>query len=227
MKGIGKYILDMALSVMLLFVMARQVTGETAHEWLGIAMFVVIVAHNVLNMSWYAALFRGRYTVLRAIRTLVTVLLLAAMLVTMASGILLNNYVLPLSVGKMIMVARDMHLAGSYWSFVLTSIHIGLHWGIVMGLVRKKLARYGVWRSVCILLRLLAAGIAVYGGYVFVRMGIIDYMTLRTSFAFIDYDRPLLLVMGDLFAMMGFWAAVSYYATRLVSCFCRKQKQTA
>lgn len=221
MKPIGTYILDVALSVMLLFLMAVQVTGDKAHEWLGMAMLVGIVAHNVLNMAWYAALFRGRYTMLRASRTLVNILLLVAMSVTMASGIMLNNYVLPLPVGRMVAVAQEMHLAGSSWSFVLMSIHIGLHWGIVVGLVGKKTRR-----GAFVLLRLLAAGVAAYGGYAFVRAGIVAYMTLRASFAFIDYDRPSLLVLGDHVAMMSFWVFLSYYATRLMHGLGRRRSRS-
>ena len=39
--------------------MARQITGETAHEWLGAGMFALWVAHHALNASWHRRLFRG------------------------------------------------------------------------------------------------------------------------------------------------------------------------
>ena len=52
-KNISKHILDLCMSISLLFLMAYQVTGEEAHEWLGIGMFVLIVAHNILNAKWY------------------------------------------------------------------------------------------------------------------------------------------------------------------------------
>ena len=57
-KTISKHIFDLCMSVSLLFLMAYQVTGEKAHEWLGMAMFVLIVAHNLLNVKWYASIFR-------------------------------------------------------------------------------------------------------------------------------------------------------------------------
>lgn len=49
MKNKTKHILDIVMSAMLLFLMSYQVTGEEAHEWLGIAMFVGVVAHNLLR----------------------------------------------------------------------------------------------------------------------------------------------------------------------------------
>lgn len=45
---------DCAMTVLLLILMAKQLTGETAREWLGAGMFVLWVFHHVLNekMVW-------------------------------------------------------------------------------------------------------------------------------------------------------------------------------
>ena len=59
-KTIGKRSVDLAMTLLLLLLMARQITGETAHEWLGAGMFALWVAHHALNASWHRRLFRGR-----------------------------------------------------------------------------------------------------------------------------------------------------------------------
>lgn len=226
-KNISKRILDLCMSVSLLFLMAYQVTGEKAHEWLGMAMFVLIVAHNILNAKWYASIFRGRYDVLRVSRSLVNILLLMAMLATMVSGILLNSFVYPLSIAGTMATARVLHLAGSHWSFVLMSVHLGLHWGIITGFADKKLKQKAVRNAAFILMRLLATGIAVYGGYLFLSADIFNYMTFQTHFAFLDYGRPPVLVICDQISMMGLWVFLSYYFTKIVQHFsvCRKRKK--
>ena len=224
-KNICKHILDLCMSVSLLFLMAYQVTGEKAHEWLGMAMFALIVAHNLLNIKWYAAIFRGRYHVLRVSRTLINILLLTAMLATMVSGILMNNFVYPLSISGTMATARVLHLAGSYWSFVLMSIHLGLHWGIITGFADKKLKQKTVRSVIFLLLRLLAAGIAVYGGYLFLSADIFEYMTFQTHFAFLDYDRLPVLVICDQIGMMSLWVFLSYYFTRIVQHFSGPQNR--
>ena len=218
-KNISKRILDLCMSISLLFLMAYQVTGEKAHEWLGTAMFVLIVAHNLLNAKWYASIFRGRYNVLWVSRSLVNILLLIAMLATMVSGILLNSFVYPLSIVGTMATARVLHLAGSYWSFALMSIHLGLHWGIIMGFVDKKLKRKTVRSVIFLLLRLLAAGIAFYGGYLFLSNDIFKYMTFQTHFAFLDFDRLPVLVICDQISMMGFWVFLGYYFTKIAQHF--------
>lgn len=225
MKTRVKHFLDLIMTVMLLFLMARQVTGEEAHEWLGIAMFAVVAAHNLLNMKWYAALFQGRYSFLRIIRTAVNVLLFAAMLGTMASGILLNSYVLPLSIHGTMAAARVLHLAGSYWCFVLTSIHLGLHWGMVVSMFRKAASRCKIKTAATFLLRIIAVAVALYGGYCFVKADIFTYMTFQTHFAFLDYERAPALVLADHLAMMGTWVFISYYPVKIAQYISRSKKR--
>ena len=45
------------MTILLLCLMAYQVTGEQAHEWIGVAMTLLVIVHQVLNRKWYAAIF--------------------------------------------------------------------------------------------------------------------------------------------------------------------------
>lgn len=225
MKNRTKHILDFVMSVMLLLLMARQITGEKVHEWLGIAMFAAVVAHNLLNLKWYSMLFKGRYPFLRIIRTVINVLLLAAMLGTMVSGILLNNYIFPVSIHGTMAAARLLHLAGSYWCFVLMGIHLGMHWGMVVSMLSKKTTRSGAKTTITILLRIAAVAVAAYGGYCFISKDIFTYMTFQTHFAFLDYERAHVLVLGDQLAMMGTWVFLGYYFTELAQYFPRMKNE--
>ena len=49
-------IVDAAMTVVLLFLMAYQVTGEAAHEWIGVSMTILVIVHQILNRRWYSAL---------------------------------------------------------------------------------------------------------------------------------------------------------------------------
>ena len=42
-KFICKIVIDMIMTVLLLFLMARQLTGDSAHEWLGAAMLLSLI----------------------------------------------------------------------------------------------------------------------------------------------------------------------------------------
>ena len=41
--------------------MCHSIVGETAHEVIGIAMFVLFILHHILNFGWIKSLFKGKY----------------------------------------------------------------------------------------------------------------------------------------------------------------------
>ena len=50
--------IDLLMTVLLLCLMAYQITGEALHEWFGAGMLLLFIAHNILNIRWYGNLFR-------------------------------------------------------------------------------------------------------------------------------------------------------------------------
>lgn len=176
--------IDFLMTVLLLLLMAYQVVGETLHEWFGAAMLVLFLVHNVLNIKWYKNLFKGKYKPVRIFGTVLNFAVLAAILSLGYSGIVMSRHLfvfLPINSGMAL--ARVMHLAGSYWGFVLMSLHLGLHWGMILAMFRKlaggKKSSVLTW-----LLRIAALAIAGYGAFCFIKADIFSYMFLQNEFAF-------------------------------------------
>ena len=94
-----KRIVDAALTVLLLCLMAYQVTGEALHEWLGVAMTVLVIVHQLLNRKWYGALFKGKYSVYRAAATALNAALLAAFALTAFCGMSMSGHAVPFLYG--------------------------------------------------------------------------------------------------------------------------------
>ena len=208
--------IDFLMTVFLLLLMAYQVTGEALHEYIGAGMLLLFLLHNFLNIRWYGALVKGKYSALRILRTSVNISTLISMLMLMYSAIVLSRHVfaaLPINSG--LATARVMHLAGSYWSFVLMSIHLGLHWSVIVGRLRKltseKTPAPLVW-----ILRLLAAGLAIYGAVCFCQADIASYMFLKAEFAFLDYEKSGALILAEYLSMMGLWVFLSYYISKVL-----------
>lgn len=57
-----KTMVDVLMCVALLVLMAFEIIGRTAHEWIGLAMFVLVIVHHVLNRRWTHSIFKGHYT---------------------------------------------------------------------------------------------------------------------------------------------------------------------
>lgn len=201
-----KIIIDIIMSVALLFLMAYQVTGDLYHEIIGAGMLVLFIIHNILNWKWYSTLFVGKYTIQRALRVLINVLVLLAIILTGYSGIVMSRHVfafLPITSG--LVLARKLHLSCSYWAFVLMSVHLGMHWAMVTRHM-KDMKPAVLW-----ILRVAALLFAEYGAYLFGKADIYSYMFMESEFAMLDYEKAGALVILEQLIMMSSWVSVGHF----------------
>ncbi len=213
-KFICKIIIDMIMTVLLLFLMARQITGDSAHEWLGVGMLILWIAHHILNRNWYSHLFKGKYTPTRILQTVTNFAVLLSMFGLMVSGIILSREVfalLPISGG--IAPARSLHILCAFWGFVLMAFHLGLHWNMILGMMRKAAGPVKS-KGKRIALRVTAAMVAGYGLYAFIKNQFLSYMFLTSPFVFFDFERPVLLFFIEYIAIMELFVFLSYYISR-------------
>ena len=215
-KTILKIAVDLAMTILLLLLMAYSLIGESLHEWLGMGMFLLFVLHHVLNLGWYRNLRKGRYSAYRIVQTILAALLLLTMLGSMVSGIIMSRHTFPLfPIRGWSSLARTIHLPCAYWGFLLMSLHLGLHWGMMMGMTQRMMKTVpSPVRTV--ILRFLAILIALYGLTAFVRNNICSYLLFRTHFVFLDFERPLALFFVDYLSIMGLFVFIAYYMGRLL-----------
>lgn len=202
---------DFAMTLLVLALMAYSVTRQMVHEWMGVGMLVLFLLHHGLNAAWLRSLTKGRYTPLRTLQSALVFLLFVSMVLQIVSGFAMSRYALPfLNIPISTSTARLLHLACGYWSFLLMGLHLGLHWSVFLGLGRKlrggqPLPSAGRW---C--LRILVGAAAVWGAICFIQQNIADYLFLRTEFVFFDYEKFPLLTLGELTAIMALWTLVGY-----------------
>ena len=212
------------MTVVLLLLMTYELVGQAAHEWLGIGMFVLFVIHHILNRRWSGNLLRGHYTPMRIWQTLLVVLVLLCMAGSMVSGVILSRHALsflPISSGRSF--ARSLHMVSAYWGFVWMSLHLGFHWSMMMAMAGKAFPNVSSIRTWA--LRILAAMIAVYGVYAFVKRDIAGYMFLRIQFVFFDFEEPLIFFLLDYVATMELFVFAGHYFTGFLKSCSRKRKR--
>jgi len=193
---------DVCMTVLLILLMAYQVTGEELHEWIGMGMTVLVITHQILNRRWYRAVFKGKYNTYRIMTTAVNILLLLSFVLTAFAGMSMSSHAVPFLYGMApVSFARKMHLAMSHWSFVLTGMHLGLH--IPVMTARMKIE--GKTKTAVTAIFCISAGI---GLFLFLRSGWADYMLFRSAFAFLDYEKAGILVFLENLLMLIFWAFV-------------------
>ncbi len=193
---IVKKAVDAGMTVLLLCLMAYQVTGEVLHEWCGIGMTALLIVHHILSRGWTASLFKGKYNAYRIVSTAVNALLFVSIVLTAVCGMSMSSHAAPFLYGMLpVSVARRFHLSMSFWSFVLMGLHLGLH----------VPAMTAGWKMNGTVKTVLGAAFSFYAGFglmLLVKNGIPDYLCFRTPFAFFDYEKTALTVFAENFVML-------------------------
>ncbi len=211
--------------LLLPLLMAYSLVGEAAHEYLGIGMFLLFVAHHILNIAWWKHIFRGKYTSLRILGTAVNLALAMIMLALPISGMILSRHVFRFLYFGETSTARTIHLLASYWGLVLMSLHAGMHGSVMMGMLRKaahtqQTSKIRTWS-----LRVIAVLLAVCGVHAFVKNKISSYLFLQTQFVFIDFSQPVVLTLLDYMAIIALFAVVGYCISKLTKTQNKMQKR--
>ena len=228
-KKIGlsvKIVVDVAMIALFLLLMGYHLFENVSHEWLGVSVFILFLLHNALNYRWYKNLLKGKYTAIRILQTVINFLLWVAMLLNIASAVMLSRDVfrfLGLSNGS---VGRKMHLAATIWSFLLISIHFGMHFQMFIGMAKK--AFHPGEKLSCILkqaLRTVLFAVCVYGIIVFIQRELYNDMFLLVEFKFMDFSESKLKFFADYLALFTLFSAVGYYIKKLFAVLSSKRLQ--
>ena len=138
--------LDALLLVAYTLAYSLGFTGLAVHEWLGIALGVVLLVHLTLHWDWVIRTTRkllrrdGRERFI----WLVNLLLLACMTLCIASGILISEVALP-ALGITVSASsfwRQVHDTTATLTLILVPIHAALRWRWIVGVAR----RFAAWR---------------------------------------------------------------------------------
>lgn len=233
MKGKGiriKLILDLLMALLMLFEMASLVVGNmlgsALHEWMGVLLIALFIFHNLLNWRWYRALIKGKYTVRRAVGTIVNLLLMALMAMLMITGILFSREVfafLPIDGGLKI---RQFHTMAAHWGFLLISVHLGLHGGMIMAAFRRMFGSNTVSRPRAILLRIASLTLIALAIKAFFDREIGTKLIGYYAFSFWDPTQsPLRFVLDYAFIMSGYACGTHYILKWLEKLFNREERK--
>ena len=116
-------------------------------------------------------------------------------------------------------------MAASYWGFLLMTAHLGLHGGMLLGMVRQVGKTKLPGRPASPWLTLLGVLVAAYGAAAMVKRDLATYLFLRAEFVFLDFSESKLLFYLDYLAIMGPFIFLAHFAAKLLKK--RKERKTA
>jgi hypothetical protein len=138
-NSFSKVLFDIVMLVLLAAVYCAQPTGIPAHEYIGLAIYLLFIIHLIYNYKWIINVgkkfFDKTFGVRVKLMYAVDWLLLIAFILIGFSGIMISHVIFKF--GKM-PVWRPLHSIISAVSVVLLSVHIGLHGGMIINSIKTK-----------------------------------------------------------------------------------------
>ncbi|MEI3853923.1 MULTISPECIES: DUF4405 domain-containing protein [unclassified Ensifer] len=206
--------------------MAYWWMDNRSHELIGTGMFALLLLHNVFNRRWYGGVARTP----RQARPLVTIGLNLTLLVTMVT-LLTTSILISQSLFGFLAVggrsARDAHILAAYWALIIVSIHLGLHWSIVMNVVRSLLGIRRNHRGRTTLLRLAACGIATCGVYSSFELDVGSRLLLVPTMQFWDFNEGAAGFFLRVASITGLYVAAGHYGITAIQASRRRPAEVS
>ncbi|MDF2052897.1 DUF4405 domain-containing protein [Priestia megaterium] len=211
-----RLVIDLAMTVLMLVVMAYHVTGNAIHELVGAVLFMLFIFHNILNRRWYKTIIRRKYNVRRILKIVVNLLFLVSMIVVVISSVPISRDAFPYFPINNDMIVRQIHVLTAYWGFIFMAVHIGLSWGTIINAVRKMTGITGMSRIPTIVLRVLAVLIVVYGVQTSFERDLGSKLIIYDPFGSYILDNSVMGFLIDYLSIMGIYICGAHYALKFV-----------
>lgn len=202
-----KIIIDILMYLIFVILMGHHITENLIHEILGTVLFILFIVHHILNYRFYKTLFKGKYTFKRLFIVLTDLLLLITMIGMIVSAIIISSNAFAFLNIQTTIFGRKLHMISTSWSFVIMSVHLGLHLGIFINKLNKKM-KDNILEYVYYLILIL---IVIYGLYSFKELNFISDMFLLNSFKFYDFNESPIIFYIHVVLSSLFVSLVTYF----------------
>ena len=140
-----RLLVDASMTAAVLMLLTLALTGLAVHEWLGIALLVVVTLHLLLNWAWIIAgvrRFFGPLSPLVRFNAILNTVLFIMMTVVLASGLMISVVALRYFGLRTLpsIFLRLVHQVSADALLPVVGLHLGMNWRAVYTSLRKVLA---------------------------------------------------------------------------------------
>ncbi len=206
-----KIIIDILMYLIFIILMGHYITENLIHEILGTIMFILFIVHHILNIKFYKTIFKGKYTFKRISIIITDLILLICMVGMILSSINISSNIFAFLNIPITIFGRKLHMISTSWGFVVMSIHLGLHLGLPISKINKKM-KDNTFEYVYYFILIL---ISIYGLYSFIKLDYISDMFAINDFKYYDYDElPIIFYLHTLSSSL-FIGLLTYFINNL------------
>jgi hypothetical protein len=208
-KQTVRFTLDIAMTIILLCSYAYRITGDTAHEWIGIVIFLFVTIHIIINRNWFKLIFNGAYSQRRIIMTVVNLLLAIDFSILFITGLSHSRTVLSFLNLQGSIILRQIHTTATYRGLPLIGVHIGLHWGMFTRFISKN-------RFIIYIMCILALLFAAFGIWSSFDRDMFSKLFLGFSFDYWPEERPAILFFLIMLLIIAVYIFITYYLLKIL-----------
>lgn len=198
--------IDGAMLFMLFGVMAYSFTGNALHEWGGIVLTTLFIAHIALNISFFKHISKGKYNFRRTSGLIINTLMLIALLTLIGASLPISLEVFPwFHLFTDEMLPAQIHILAGNWLFVTIALHVGMQWHRLRTLLPQPGQTFATTLHVALPL------MASYGVWAAWQRNLLPKLAMYYTFDIWRGETSILRFMADYIGIFTLIAMISYY----------------
>jgi len=211
-----RILLDFIAAGLIIACLAYWWLDNLSHELLGTALFGLVIAHNVFNRRWHGAVAKGRYGATRIINLVTIIALALAMLVLLVTSLLISRDLFSFTALDGGFAVREIHMFTAYWVVLILAIHLGTRWTMVMQVCRTTFGINSPSRLRTVVIRCIAAAIALWGVTSMSEMAFGSKLMLTYSLDMWDFQESTVGFFVNYACIVGLVASLTHYALGII-----------
>jgi Domain of unknown function (DUF4405) len=214
-----RLVLDLVACSLLLAAIAYDRLGNMAHEIIGTTMFLLLASHNIFNRRWYGTVTQRTRAPQTVLTRTINLSLLATMLTLLVTSVLISRDIFAFLPVNSTFTARQIHSLVGYLALLIASVHLGLHWTMLIGFVRGRLGFTfaGKWQTIAF--RALAAAISAYGVHSLIALNVGTKLLMQPTMDFGGFETSTPAFFGNLAGIVGLFSVAAHYTLKFARAF--------
>jgi hypothetical protein len=185
-------------------------TGNTAHEWLGLAFAVFLLIHVGIHRRWFARAVFAWQTPRQMTDIALTAMIALICISLLTSSVLISETLLGwLGLGRHI-VARQIHAAAGWWLLISIGAHLGFRWPVIAGAIGFTRVIRQSARLVRFVLGAVMLALAVQGIRSAQTLGVLGKLFLQPSPEWWDFEQAGTAFLLHAIAVIGLFVLLSH-----------------
>lgn len=222
-----KYCLDIIMTICFICIMKIMITGISLHEKLGLIILGLVILHIILNYRWVKGMalriFDTKLNLVTKISVVLNLVLAILTVLLVVSGILISVTIFTNIAAENRELWANIHKKSALLLFICISIHIGLHWKMIMYGFKNMFKIKGFSKIRTSALRIVTIVIMLFGLLSLFRNPILKDTFKINKESDSKNKSTKIQVILEYTSIMGLFIGGTYYTFKIKNENCKKK----